>query len=155
MKLLLAFLILLTAANISLAAKPNKKDRKTDLSARILKKVDAASLSAESAAKAKKTIEEHAAKLKEAQAKVDAVLTTEQKQAQQTARKEARKAGKKRKEAQAAIAAALKLSDEQKKQLAAAESTLKAEHAALTKDLKAALSAEDFTKLGLRVKKKA
>lgn len=154
MKLLLSLLILLTAANISLAAKPNKKDRQTDPSARILKKLDAAGLAAEPAAKAKKTIEEHAAKLKEAQAKVDAVLTTEQKQAQLTARKEARQAGKKSKEARAAVAAALKLTDEQKKQLATAQSALQAENAALAKDLKAALPAEDFAKLGLRVRKK-
>jgi hypothetical protein len=152
--LLLSLLVLSITTSVAVAAKPKKKDRATDPAARILKKLDAADLSTESEAKAKKTIEEHAAKLKEAQANLDALLTAEQKQAKRAAQKEARQAGKKRKEAQAAVTAALKLTDEQKKKLSAAEADLKTKQSALTKDLKAALPAEDFTKLGLKTKKK-
>jgi len=151
---LLSLLVILTATT-AFAAKPNKKNKATDPSARLVKKVEASELSAESKSKAKATIDQHAAKLKEAQAKVDAVLTSEQKQARRQAQKDARQAGKKRKEAQSAVAAALKLTDEQKQKLDAAESELKKEQAALTKDLKTALSSDDFSKLGLRTKKKA
>jgi hypothetical protein len=155
MKHFLLALLILSTTTVAFAAKPNKKNKAADPAARLLKKLDAADLSTESEAKAKKTIEEHSAKLKEAQSKVDAVLTAEQKQAKRQAAKEARQAGKKRKEAQAAIAAALKLTDEQKKKLTAAETELKAEQSSLTKDLKATLPAEDFAKLGLKTKKKA
>lgn len=150
---LLSLLVVLTATS-AFAAKPNKKNKAADPAARLLKKVDDAELSADSKAKAKSTIEQHAAKLKAAQASVDAALTAEQKQAKRAAQKEARQAGKKRKETQAAITAALKLTAEQQKKLDAAQSELRKEQAALNKDLKAALPSEDFTKLGLRTKKK-
>jgi hypothetical protein len=139
----------------AVAAKPKKKDRAANPAARIEKKIDAAQLPTESQAKAKKVVQEHAAKLKEAQAKVDAVLTAEQKQARKQAVKEARAAGKKRKELQAAVEAKLKLTPEQKSKLASAEAELKQAQNALTKDLRGVLSAEEVTKVGLRVKKKA
>ena len=149
----------LLAAGISLAAtaeaaKPKKKNRGSDPAARIKKKIDAADLSTESKAKVKQVIEQDSPKLKEAQAKVDAVLTAEQKQAQKQAMKDAKTSGKKGKDAKAAVTAAMKLTDEQKTKLASAEADLKAAQSALTKDLRGALSSEEFAKLGLRTKKK-
>jgi hypothetical protein len=131
-----------------------KQRRKADPTARIKKKLDAAELSAESRAKANKVIDEHAAKLKEAQAKVDAVLTAEQQQAKKQARKDARTAGTKGKQAKADMAAALKLTPEQKTKLSAAEADLQAAQADLNKALRGVLSSEEIAKVGLKMKKK-
>jgi hypothetical protein len=133
------------------AAKPNKTKSPA---ARLEKKLASADLSSEAREKAKKTIEQHAAKLKEAQAKVDAVLTKEQMKARRQAVKEATAAGKKGKEARAAALAALKLTDEQKTKLESAEAGLKAAQTALTKDLQTALTKDDLEKLGLKARKK-
>jgi ParB-like chromosome segregation protein Spo0J len=85
------------------AGRLRKKDRKSDPTARISKKLDSAGLSADAFAKAKKVIADHAAKLKDAQAKADAVLTSEQKSAQKSAMQAAKTAGKKGKEAKADV----------------------------------------------------
>jgi hypothetical protein len=146
----LAALIVLDAS--AFAAKEGK--RKGDPAAAIKKKLDAASLPTETLTSAKKTVDEHAAKLKEAQAKVDAVLTSEQKAAAKTARKSAKTAGKKRKEAQAEVQAALKLTDEQKTKLAAAEKELAAVKLDLTKALSGILTKEQLAKAGLKTRKK-
>ena len=153
MRLFLACLALLflfdTAA---FAAKDGK--RKSDPAAAIKKKLDAAELATEKLTEAKKIVDGHAAKLKEAQAKVDAVLTSEQKAAAKTARKAAKTAGKKRKEAKADIQAALKLTDEQKTKLAAAEKELATVKQDLTKALSGVLNKEQLAKAGLKTRKK-
>src|SRR5262249_37383482 len=106
-----------------------KKDRKADPSARLTKKLDSAGLSAEALEKAKKVIADHSAKLKEAQAKADSVLTSEQKAAQKSAMQTAKTSGKKGKDAKAEIEASLKLTDEQKSKLAEARKELAKEQA--------------------------
>ncbi len=155
MKLLSCFAVVLIFALAGLTAFAAKPDKAKTPAARVEKKLAAADLSPEAREKAEQALKQNEAKLKEAQAKVDAVLTKDQKQARRQAQKDATAAGKKGKEARAAALAALKLTDEQKSKLEAAEADLKAAQAALTKDLKAALSSDDFAKLGLRVRKKA
>jgi len=152
-RLAIAGLITAVCASGSLAAgKKNKREK--DPTASIRKKLAAAELPSDVLAKANKVVDDDAPKLKEAQAKVDAVLTTEQKQARRQAQKDAKTAGKKRKEAQAEVTAALKLTDEQKTKLAAAERELKSAQAALTKDLRGVLSADQLAKAGIKTKKK-
>src|SRR5262245_37525612 len=106
-----------------------KKDRKADPTARINKKLSSAGLSTEALEKAKKVIADHSAKLKEAQAKADSVLTSEQKAAQKSAMQTAKTSGKKGKDAKAEIEASLKLTDEQKSKLAEARKALAKEQA--------------------------
>lgn len=146
-------LIAAIVATPSLAAGKKNKGSK-DPTAAIKKKLAAAELPAETLAKANKIVDDDAPKLKEAQAKVDAVLTKDQVQARRQAQKDAKTSGKKRKEAQAEVAAALKLTDEQKTKLAAAESEMKSAQAALMRDLRGVLSQEQLAKAGLRTKKK-
>src|SRR3954454_12109273 len=134
------------------AAKKNKGQKSP--ADRIKKKLAAADLPSDALAKANKIVDENAPKLKEAQAKVDGVLTADQQSAKRQAQKDAKTSGKKRKEAQAAIAAALKLTDEQKTKLATAESELKSAQAALTRDLRGVLSPDQMAKVGLKTKKK-
>jgi hypothetical protein len=145
---------LMTAIIAPTFAAAGKKDRKSDPTARISKKLESAGLSADALEKAKKVIAEHAAKLKDAQAKADAVLTSEQKAAQKSAQQAAKTAGKKGKESKAEIEAALKLTAEQKTKLADARQALAKEEASLTSDLKSALGDDQFAKLGLKTKKK-
>ena len=137
----------------SLAAGKKNKGQK-DPTASIKKKLAAADLPAETLAKANKIVDDDAPKLKEAQAKVDAVLTKDQVKVRREAQKAAKRSGKKRKEAQAEVAAALKLTDEQKSKLASAESDLKAVQSALMRDLRGVLSQEQLAKVGLKTKKK-
>jgi len=137
------------------AGKKNKKQDRHDPVASIKKKLASADLPTDAREKADKVIADDGPKLKDAQAKIDSILTTEQKQAQRQAQKEARTSGKKGKDAKADVAAAMKLSDEQKSKLSAAESELKSAQAALVRDLRSALSPEQFAKTGLKTKKKA
>lgn len=137
------------------AGKKNKKQDRHDPVAAIKKKLAAADLPTDAREKADKVIADDGPKLKDAQAKIDSILTTEQKQAQRQAQKNARSSGKKGKDAKADVAAAMKLSDEQKSKLSAAESEVKSAQAALVRDLRSALSAEQFAKTGLKTKKKA
>jgi hypothetical protein len=149
----IACLILALCASGVLAAGNKNRDR-NDPAARIKKKLAKADLPTESLAKANKVVDENAPKLKAAQAKVDAILTAEQKQARRQALKDAQTAGKKRKQAQADVLAAMKLTDEQKTKLAAAEQELKSAQAALNKDLRGVLSQEELAKAGIKTKKK-
>jgi hypothetical protein len=137
----------------TLAAGKKNKGQK-DPAASIKKKLAAAELPTETLSKANKVVDDDAPKLKEAQAKVDSILTTEQKQARRQAQKDAKTSGKKRKEAQAEVAAAMKLTDEQKTKLSAAESELKTAQGALVRDLRGVLSPEQMAKAGLKTKKK-
>jgi hypothetical protein len=137
------------------AGKKNKKQDRHDPVAAIKKKLAAADLPTDAREKADKVIADDGPKLKEAHAKVDSILTAEQKQAQRQAHKDARSSGKKGKDAKADLAAALKLTDDQKSKLSAAEGELKSAQAALVRDLKSALTPEQFAKTGLKTKKKA
>jgi hypothetical protein len=137
------------------AGKKNKKQDRHDPVASIKKKLAAADLPTDAREKADKVIADDGPKLKDAQAKIDSILTTEQKQAQRQAQKNARTSGKKGKDAKAEVAAAMKLTDEQKSKLSSAESELKSAQAALVRDLRSALSPEQFAKTGLKTKKKA
>jgi len=149
----IACLIAAISFSPSLAAGKKNKGQK-DPAATVKKKLAAAELPAETLAKANKVVDDDAPKLKEAQAKVDAVLTKDQVKARRQAQKDAKTSGKKRKEAQADVAAALKLTDEQKSKLATAESELKAAQAALMRDLRGVLTQEQLAKAGLKAKKK-
>jgi hypothetical protein len=151
--LLIALLGVLIAFPAQAAKKDKKKDSR-DLAAAMKKKLSAAELPTDVREKADKALESHAAKLKEAQSKVDAVLTTEQKQARKTALKEAKNAGTKRRQAQSSIDEATKFTGDQKTKLAAAESELKSAQAALMKDLQAVLTPDQLAKAGLKAKKK-
>src|SRR5258705_8234145 len=125
---------LIAAIGISPAFAAGKKNKgQKDPTASIKKKLAAADLPTETLAKANKVVDDDAPKLNEAQAKVDSVLTAEQKQARRQAQKDAKTSGKKRKEVQAEVTAAMKLTDEQKTKLAAAERDLKSAQATLSK----------------------
>jgi hypothetical protein len=131
-----------------------KDNKKADPAARIKKKLASAELPAEALAKANKVVDENAPKLKEAQAKVDAALTAEQKRARREALKAAKNSGKKRKQLQTEALTAMKLTPEQKARLESAEKDLKSAQAALMKDLQGALTKDQLTKAGLKTKKK-
>jgi len=100
--------------------------------------------------KAQKIVDEHAPKLNEAQAAVDAILTDDQKQARRTAQKAAKDAGKKGKEAQAEVTAALMLTDEQKAKMEEADKALAAARADMNKALGEVLNDEQKAKLGIK-----
>ena len=152
-RFLTAALITILALSPSLAAGKKNKDKR-DATTAIKKKLSAADLPADVREKVNKVLTDDSPKLKDAQAKVDAILTTEQKQARQQAQKEAKANGTKRKQAQALIDAAMKLTSEQRSKLSAAESELKSAQAALMKDLQAVLTAEQMEKAGLKIRKK-
>src|SRR5207245_2944698 len=141
-------------SSTAMAAKAKKNSRGADPAASIKKKLTKADLPVDAKSKATRVIDEHASQLKEAQGKVDAVLSSDQKESRQQAQKNAKAAGKKTKEAQAEIASALKLTDEQKTKLANAERELQAAQASLTKDLKGVLTTDQLAKAGIKAKKK-
>jgi hypothetical protein len=131
-----------------------EKKKKGDPTAGIKKKLDDAELPADVLEKCKKVVEEHAPKIKEAQAKVDSILTDEQKKARAAAQKAAKDAGKKGKEAQDEITAALKLTDEQKTKMEEAQKGLAAAQGDMNKALGALLSDEQKAKVGIKGGKK-
>jgi hypothetical protein len=152
---LLLVACLIALLGFALPASGQKRKRKAaDPAARIKKKLAAAELPTDVLAKANQVVDEHAAKLKEAQAQVDAALTAEQKQARRDAQKKAKEAGQKRKQAQAAIEAAAKLTPEQKTKLEAAQKNLAAAQAAVNKGLREVLSADQLTKAGIKTRKR-
>jgi len=153
-KLLVAVCLLAGLIAWDSAHAQDKRQRKNDPSTRIKKKLQEAGLPADVQEKVNKILAEQGPKLTEAQAKVDAVLTAEQKQAQTTAQKAAKEAGKKKKEAVAEVEAAAKMTAEQKTKLAAATKELNSAQTALTSALKGALTAEQQEKL-LGKRKKA
>lgn len=150
----LAMVAVLFAAQDSQGQEKKKKKGGNDPTARVKAKLDAAELPADVLEKAKKIVDEHAPKIKEAQAKVDAVLTDEQKKARREAQQAAKAAGKKGKEAADAVAAALKLTDEQKTKMEEAQKALAAANADMNKALREVLSAEQQEKVGIKGKKK-
>jgi hypothetical protein len=146
-------LVIIAITTPAFAAKKDKNKGK-DPTASVKKKLDAADLPTDVREKINKVLADDSPKLKEAQAKIDAILTSEQKQAKRIAQKEARASGTKGKNARASIEAAMKLTDEQKSKLSSAESDLKSAQATLTKDLRAVLTPEQADKAGLKAKKK-
>jgi Spy/CpxP family protein refolding chaperone len=130
--------------------KKKKKGGGNDPTAKLRTKVKEAELGADLTAKVEKVIDEHAPKLKEAQAKVDAVLTDEQKSAQKAAKKAAKDAGKKGKEASDEVAAAVKLTDEQKKKMDEAQAALNSARSEMNKAINALLTAEQQEKVGTK-----
>ncbi|MEX2173817.1 MAG: hypothetical protein WD872_05605 [Pirellulaceae bacterium] len=143
---------LIGLVTVGFAQNENKKKRgkgKNDPTAGLRKKLESAELGEELTAKVKKVLDEHGPKLQEAQAKVNAVLTAEQRKAQQEARKSATDAGRKRKAATEEGVAAMKLTDEQKTKWEAAEKEANAARVAMNKELSALLSDEQKEKLGL------
>src|SRR5438105_14395655 len=77
------------------AGKKNKKQDRHDPVAAIKKKLGAADLPTDVREKADKVIADDGSKLKDAQAKIDSILTADQKQAQKQAHKDVRASGKK------------------------------------------------------------
>src|ERR687883_881 len=101
-QLLLGCVIAALVATPAFAAgKKNKKQDRHDPVAAIKKKLAAADLPTDAREKADKVLAEDGPKLKDAQAKIDSILTAEQKQAQRQAHKDARTSGKKGKDAKA------------------------------------------------------
>jgi hypothetical protein len=130
------------------------KKKKGDPTAKLKKKLEEAELPADVLEKCNKIVAEHGPKIAAAQAKVDAVLTDEQRSAQKAAKKAAKDAGKKGKEAQAEIDAAVKLTEEQKPKMEAARKELNDAENAMNDALRAVLSAEQQEKVGIKAKKK-
>ena len=100
-----------------------KKGGGNDPTTKLADKVKEAELGDELNAKVVKIIDENAAKLKEAQAKVDSVLTDDQRPPRRPRRKPPRTPAAKKKAA-AEVAAAVKLTDEQKKKMDEANAAL-------------------------------
>jgi len=135
-------------------AKKDKKKAGNDPTAGLVKKATDEGLPEDAIAKIKTAAAEHGPKLKEAQAKVDSILTDEQKKARGEATKAAKAAGKKGKEAKADVDAALKLTDEQKKSIEASQKQLEECMAAFRKAATDSLTDEQKAKLGVAKKKK-
>jgi Skp family chaperone for outer membrane proteins len=127
-----------------------KKGGAADPTAKLRKSLEESDLGADLKEKIGKIIDEHAPKLKEAQAKVDGVLTDDQRRAKKAAQKAAKDAGKKGKEAAAEVAAAVKLTDEQQKKSDEATAELNAARAEMNKAINALLTDEQQQKLGTK-----
>ena len=131
------------------AQKGKKKGAKADPTSKLRAKVSESTLGPDLKEKVTKIIDEHAPKLKEAQAKVDAVLTDEQRRDRKAAQKAAKDAGKKGKAAQVEINAAVKLTDEQKKKMDEATEALNAARSEMNKEISALLTEDQRRGLGL------
>lgn len=118
-------LLMLAVTSPVLAQKEKKKDRELPVVTNTFKVPEGVTLTTDQQAKFDALKAEYTPKVKEAAAKVETVLTAEQRKARRTAGAAARSEGKKGKEVKAAIDAAANLSDEQTKQLAEAEAQLK------------------------------
>jgi Spy/CpxP family protein refolding chaperone len=147
-KCVIAFGVL-SCAFLSLTAngQNEKKGKKApDPTAGIAKKLEAVELTAEQKTKIEALKAEHGPKLKDAQAKVDKVLTPEQMKARREAQQAAKAAGKKGKEAADSVKEALKLTAEQEKAMADADKELKDCLAAFTKGVAEILTPEQKEK---------
>ena len=127
-----------------------KKKGGNDPTAKLRKNLEESDLGADLKEKIGKIIDENAPKLKEAQAKVDAVLTDDQRRAKKAAQKAAKDAGKKGKEAADEVAAAVKLTDEQQKKMDEANAALNSARAEMNKAINALLTDEQQQKLGTK-----
>ena len=153
-KLLVVFCLLAAVMTWSSAEGQEGKKRKADPSAQIKKKLEEATLPPDLLEKCNKIVAEHAAKIAEATAKVNAIYTAEQLQAKRTTQKAAKDAGKKGREAAAEVEAAMKLTDEQKTKLEAANKELTAATNVRNDALRAVLSAEQAEKVLGKAKKR-
>jgi hypothetical protein len=155
-KLMVAGCVLAVVA-VAFAADDNqgaKKKKKGGDPTGMKKKVDSAELPPDVKDKVLKILDEHAPKMKEAQDKVNAILTADQQKARRAAQKAATDAGKKGKEAQADVNAAIKLTDEQKAKMEEAQKAAAAARADLNKALSEVLNDEQKAKLGMKGGKK-
>jgi hypothetical protein len=134
-------------------AQRGKKKGKNDPISNLRTKVKEAELGEELTAKVNKVIDAHAKKVTDAQAKVDGVLTDDQRRAKRQAAKAAKDAGKSGKAAREEVAAAVKLTDEQQKKMDEAEKELNAARSEMNKEISALLTEEQREKLGLGGKK--
>jgi hypothetical protein len=140
---------------VGFAQNENKKKKGgNDPTAKLRTKVQESDLGADLKEKVVKIIDEHAGKLKELQAKVDATLTEEQRAAKKQAAKAAKDAGRKGKAAQDEAFAAMKLTDDQKKKYDEANSALNAATAEMNKAVAAVVSEEQAQALGVKGKGK-
>jgi hypothetical protein len=139
---------------VGFAQNENKKKNRNDPTGKLRKTVADSDLGADLKEKVVKIIDEHAGKLKELQAKRDAVPTAEQLAAKKAAAKAATDAGRKGKAAQEEGFAAMKLTDEQKKKYDEANSALNAATAEMNKAIAAIVSDEQAQALGVKGKKK-
>jgi hypothetical protein len=115
---------LMGLVSFGFAQQDNKKKGRNDPTAKLRSKLQDSDLGADLKEKIVKIIDEHAPKLREAQAKVDATLTDEQRAAKRAAQKAAKDAGRKGKAAAEEAFAAMKLNDEQKKKYDEANAAL-------------------------------
>jgi hypothetical protein len=144
---------LMGLVSIGLAQNENKKKgkkNKADATSKLRDKLASAELGEELTAKVKKIIDDNAEKLNELQAKVDGVLTADQRAARKAAQKAGQDAGKKGKALQAEVTAAMKLTDEQKTKLDEATAALNSARAEMNKAINALLSDEEQQKLGTK-----
>jgi Skp family chaperone for outer membrane proteins len=139
---------------VGFAQQDKKKGAKNDPTSKLRKAVADSDLGADVKEKIGKIIDENAGKLKELQAKVDAVLTDDQKAARKAAQKAAKDAGKKGAEAAAEVTAALKLTDEQKKKMDEAQKALDAARGDMNKAIAALVTDEQAQSLGVKKGKK-
>jgi Skp family chaperone for outer membrane proteins len=141
---------------VSIGFAQNEKKKKgggNDPTAQLRKKLSDSDLGADLKEKIGKIIDENAGKLKELQAKVDSILTDDQKAARKAAQKAAKDAGKKGKQAAEDVAAALKLTDEQKKKMDEATAALNTARTEMNKAINALLTDEQIQKLGTKAGK--
>lgn len=131
-----------------------KKGGGNDPTAKLRKSVADSDLGADLKEKVVKVIDEHAGKLKELQAKRDAVPSAEQTAAKKAAQKAAKDAGKKGKAASEEAFAAMKLTDEQKKKYEEANEALNAATAEMNKAVAALVTDDQARELGVKKKKK-
>jgi len=136
------------------AQNQNKKKGGGDPTAAMAKKLESVELTDEQKTKLKAINDEHGPKLKDAQAKVDKILTPEQIKARREAQQAAKAAGKKGKEAQDSVTEALKLTDEQKKTMADADKELKSAQSAYQTAVAGILTAEQKEKAKIGGRKK-
>jgi len=139
---------------VGFAQQDKKKVAKNDPTSKLRDKLASSDIGADLKEKIVKIIDENAGKLKELSAKVEAVLTDEQKTARNAARKAAKDAGKKNKEAETEVTAAMKLTDEQKKKMDEAQKALDAARADMNKAIAALVTDEQAQSLGVKGKKK-
>jgi Skp family chaperone for outer membrane proteins len=144
---------LMGLVSVGVAQNENKKKKGggNDPVAQLKKKLAESDIGADLKEKIGKIIDENAGKLKELQAKVDSILTDDQKAARKAAQKAAKDAGKKGKQAADEVTAALKLTDEQKTKMEEAQSALNAARTEMNKAINALLTDEQIQTLGTKV----
>jgi Spy/CpxP family protein refolding chaperone len=136
------------------AQNENKKKRgAADPTAAMAKKLESVELTADQKTKLEAINKEHGPKLKDAQAKVDKILTPEQIKARREAQQAAKAAGKKGKEAQDSVNEALKLTAEQKKAMDDAQKDLRDAQTAYNTAVAGILTAEQKEKAKIGGKK--